>query len=181
MRALLVLGLVACGGDRPRGKGDGTAGGCPPSELAPGTGLAPVEPLADGATFTLVHGPQGGWHVDTGGLVTFPTREVTIAPRVTTQGRQLAGDQALFYTILADYDEASCAGNFYEARAYVDDELEALDTATDVLFDYICPLAGAPVTVEVEVSDLDRTEVLTTSVSGTLQLDAYDVSACAGG
>lgn len=178
----LLVALAACGGEAPKElPGDGTDA-CPADpSLALGTGLLPVTPLADGDALQMVHGPQGGWHIDTGGLLVFPTLEVAVSPRITLDDRVLAGDQPALFTVLADYDDASCEGLFYEVRAYVDDELPQLPAGTDVLRDYICPLAGAEVTVEVEVADLDRDTVVTDAVRGTLLLDPYDVSLCAGG
>lgn len=181
---LLILALAACGDDGT-GKNptdapptDGDA--CPEPSVAPGTGLPPVTELTDGATLQIVHGPQGGWHVDTGGLVVFPTMEVAVSPRLLLDDRQLAGEQQPLFTVLADYDEATCAGTFYEVRAYLDDEIAALPPGTDVLLDYVCTLAGARVTLENEVADLGRETVVTSSVEGTLVLDPYDVPLCAG-
>lgn len=184
MRSITAaLWLAACASPGTKGADapDGTLDACPAPLLVPGTGYDPVEPVAEGAEFRMVHGPQGGWHVDTGALVTFPTREVRVAPRLLLDERQIAGEQTPTYTVLADYDEETCTGNFYEVRAYVDDEFADLPVGTDLLHDYVCPLAGQALTVELEVSDIDRETVLTERVTGTLLLDPYDVSACAGG
>lgn len=171
----------ACGDSK--GPGDGDPLDTCPSEpqVVLGTGLQPVVPLEEGAELLLVHGPQGGWHVDVGGLVTIPTLEVAVNATLVLDGRQLAGDQSPLYTVLAAYDDATCDGEFYEVRAYVDDELATLPGGTDVLLDYICPLGGQRVTLTVEVSDIDREVVLTDTIEGVIVLDPYDVSACTGG
>ncbi len=177
---MLALGwLAACGDDGAPKDPPVDGGGCPDAALVLGTGLQPVTPLAEPVELQMVHGPQGGWHVDTGGLLVFPTLEVAVSPRITLGDRVLAGDQPPLFTVLAAYDDATCEGEFYEVRAYVDDELPDLPPGTDVLLDYICPLAGQRVTVEVEVTDLGRETVVTDAVTGTLLLDPYDVSACA--
>jgi hypothetical protein len=66
LAASLALGLLACGppGRAPLGaclERDGGAGAC--VELGTGPAATPVH---DGADVELVHGPQGGWHLDVG-------------------------------------------------------------------------------------------------------------------
>src|SRR5690349_18644648 len=91
VRLGVLAALVGCGGapDGDSDSGSPTNGGdaCASGDIAVdvGTGDDAYVPLADGDTVTMVHGPQGGWHVETGGLVTNSEPEVAILPRIFSE------------------------------------------------------------------------------------------------
>jgi hypothetical protein len=61
--SVVLLSLVACSGGGPGGGDDCTPGGEPSLEI--GLGVAGYTSLDDGE-FPLVHGPQGGFHLEIG-------------------------------------------------------------------------------------------------------------------
>jgi hypothetical protein len=61
---MVLFLLLACTGDGPFGSdSDGGACGASPASVEVGGGAMAFEPAADGDAVTMVHGPQGGWHV----------------------------------------------------------------------------------------------------------------------
>src|SRR5262245_451930 len=65
---------------------DSAIEGCSADDLTldVGTGADMYVPLADGDHVTLVHGPQGGWHVEAAGFVhNTEDDEVSISPTIT--------------------------------------------------------------------------------------------------
>ena len=71
MRIFCILLLCACAGDDAAGTdpSTGEADPCAPSDaptLAIGLGLTGYEATEDGAPFPLIHGPQGGFHLEIG-------------------------------------------------------------------------------------------------------------------
>lgn len=190
MRGTGLLGLLAVGcvpgstGVSATDDGPGPAVRDCPSALAvqAGTGedgFVALEPLD---TVTMVHGPQGGWHVDTSGLVTGSTGQVSAAPRLVLRdsGETIAGDQQPQYLALVDYRDAECDGTFYGVRAFLDDQMEARDTATTPQ-EVICGYAGRIAELTVDVGDLTTEETTSAAVEVTLELDPRDLDACAGG
>ncbi len=138
---------------------------------------APLEGPRDGVL--VVHGSQGGWHIDIAGAVSGTGQEVAVAApliRVIEDDIQIAGgNQEPTYLPLTGYDLASCTGTFAGARAYVDDYLP------DVSYDeFVCGLEGKQVEIELTVSDLNDMEVSGTSMgTGTIVLDeAFKQKAC---
>jgi hypothetical protein len=139
-----------------------------------GSSEVAFEPVADGAQVQLVHGPQGGWHLDVAGAVTGAGQEVAIMPRVlaTTRGDlQVAGDQQPDFIALAGYDDDRCAGEFFGVRAYIDDVGTAPDGLT--YLEFVCSLAGEAL-LEVTVEDIATGVSVTESVSVTLLSDPAD-------
>ncbi|MES2638814.1 MAG: hypothetical protein V4850_05010 [Myxococcota bacterium] len=90
-----LLFLLACGG--PLGAPDDTAvdGGCfsNPGAVEVGGGSLTYEPVADGTDLTMVHGPQGGWHVLAGARFTDVSPIVEI--HYTIEARSPEGEVAL--------------------------------------------------------------------------------------
>jgi hypothetical protein len=157
------------------------ATGCAaPLGVTVGTGATSYEPLQDGASVTMVHGPQGGWHVETAGLVTASAVEVSVLPRIVApslEDLQIAGDQQPTYLALALYDAAVCEGQFYGVRAYLDD---VDPSALGMNFqEFICSLEGVELELSVDVSDLSTQETASSSVTVVAQLDSSDVQTCA--
>ena len=73
-----ALGAIACGGSAPVDE-DGCVGD--PS-LEVGTGKDAFEPVDDGDSVVIQHGPQGGWHIWTGIHSQGTSDSVSILPGV---------------------------------------------------------------------------------------------------
>jgi len=104
---------------------------------------------AAGDPATLVHGPQGGWHVGFDARVR--ADRVLVAHAEVTRldtGEVIAGEANTFTMVLFDHDTTSCEGDLVGVIAYIDDP-------DNVDQDYICDLAGSEVRVVLEVTDPD--------------------------
>lgn len=157
---------------------DGTECGSSVGVL-PGTGAEMYLPLDDLDPVVMVHGPQGGWHVETSGLVSGSTAEVSVLPTIVQKstGVQLAGVQQEQYIGLVDYDDEVCDGSFFGVRAFLDDTFGELDAYTNPQ-DVICGLAGELLTLTVTVMDLNTLQSASASVDVTATLDANDIQIC---
>ncbi len=181
-RALGVAALslaTACDGNGSNGGDDSSTGdGCvksaPSFEL--GTGDFSYLALAEGDPVTMWHGPQGGWHFDTGGLVTGSSLELTILPTVTVvgSGLQLAGDQDLWFAALEEYVEDTCTGYFWGKRAFIDDHLPGYEYQQ-----FICSLEGEEVEVCVDLRDVQTSGTATECIEAVAVLDPADEALCA--
>jgi hypothetical protein len=176
-----VLGIsVGCsGGGGPKGDtGSLVEGGCTSDDItiAPGTGAEAYVPLAAGDPVTLVHGPQGGWHIETAALVGHSEPEVSVDPRVTVPdlgGLEIVGEQEPSFIALVGYDEATCEGNFYNVRGFVDTEQGALSDQ-----DFVCTLEGKALALDVTVADIATGRTSTAGVEVVGELDPADVAVC---
>jgi hypothetical protein len=151
--ALGVLPFVAChGGHKPPerdsgggseeggedGGTDGVSAPCDvPVQVEVGTGSSAFEPLAAGSAVTMVHGPQGGWHM-LGSLravgfeyivsVVYTIEHVPSGVRVSNN----------VYRVGMLYDEPTCTGEYPGMYGYlsvtelVDGEL---DTPPELMAD----------------------------------------------
>jgi len=145
-----------------------------PLELSVGTGAIMFEPLSTGSPVTIVHGPQGGWHIDIAGEVTGTTDIVEVASVITlaSSGDAIAGDQQPTRIALSDWDDAGCTGNFFGITTYVDD-IPSTDQQA------ICDMEGETLTIELTVTDLSAPSITITEVLDvTMALDAIDVKPC---
>lgn len=142
-----------------------------PEPSTPGTTPPPCEDPPEVLTFTepgarwdrgdpatMVHGPQGGWHIGSTAKVHGPRDlDATFGVDWIDAGVQLAGDDNTFRLRLTSYDEAACEGTLYGGLAYLDDP-GGVDQA------YICALEGERLLVWMELVDplsgrADRVEV----------------------
>lgn len=145
-----------------------------------GTGQEGYVPLEDGDTVTMVHGPQGGWHVESAGLVANSATDVTILPRIRSEslGIDITGTQQTEFVGLVDYDDGSCAGVFYGIRAFVETDRPSGPSGLA----FVCGLEGETVTLSIAVGDLgDEGEPVretTNEVDVILALDPKDVPDC---
>lgn len=152
---LLALGCATPESD----SGEDSAPNLPNGELAPGCGeaAATVEvgtgedtftPLADGDPLTMVHGPQGGWHLLASARVT-DTRSVVA---ITYTAATAAGVQVVWNRYVVDLvPEAGCTGVYAGMYGYLDvhalEDGEA-DTPPELL-------AGEELTLTLTVEDAD--------------------------
>jgi len=146
-----------------------------PLALQVGTGIVMFEPLTQGAEVIIVHGPQGGWHIDIGGEVGGTTDLIEISSVITrnSTGVVIAGDQQPSRIALPGWSSETCLGAFYGITTYVDD-----DPATDQA--YICGMEGETLTIELTVTDLSfPAKSVTETLEVTMALDPIDEKPCA--
>jgi len=143
----------------------------------PGTGVDAYVGLNDGDDVVMVHGPQGGWHIDVGGLVTNTDQLVSIDAKFidTDTDTLVAGDQVEVRQALVGWDDVGCSGEFFGVRVFVDD---LADTVTQ---DDICDLEGANLEMTLTVIALESKPAATTVVTLPVvaALDPADVAVCA--
>jgi hypothetical protein len=165
---------------------DGAVDDClaEPMTLTPGTGAAAYVALADGDPVTIMHGPQGGWHIETAGYVQHSVQALSLHPKVTAvalglglAGTELpdttadppeAGDLPEFKA-LAFYSDATCDGQFWGVRAFVDDVVTPPNGMT--YQEFICSLENQELLLEITASDLANGRSVTSSVTVVAQLD----------
>jgi len=159
----------------------------PPMTLTPGTGDSDFLALTEGDPVTLVHGGQGGWHVEIAGEATHSLQNVSILTTITAidqptptviAGADGPAEQVLM--ALAAYDDAQCSGTFWGVNAFVDD-FEVPDGASPL--DVICALEGQRVEILTTVTEVPiGTGVeycsITSSVVATIELDDQDRADC---
>jgi len=184
------VALIGCPGGEP--KGDPTTADPTPTTtdpttstpavqcaagataVTPGTGRELVVALADGDPVIMVHGPQGGWHIELAGLVA-ETGELVSVEAVFTDpatGLPVAGvEQVANRIALVDWDPSTCAGDFYGVLVFLDDVDQSV----------VCDLAGVTLQLDVTVTGLEANPpiVATASVAVRAELDPLDVDLCA--
>lgn len=121
------------------GEGSGDDGPVECGDLAPsvrvGTGEDGFEPIEDGAPITMVHGPQGGWHM----LGSVQTSHLSQIVQVHFTVEHLASGVIIAdntYRVATIYDEAACSGVYPGMYGYLSvGELEdgELDTPPELL------------------------------------------------
>ncbi len=143
----------------------------PSAEL--GQGEITFEPVGEGGVFDVVHGPQGGFHVDAAVVVEGFGATVQVSGTVvdTVTGAQVGGAQADSVVALQGYDAQGCTGTAPGLRLFLDDlSTEAEQEAA------ACALgAGGALEVTVTVTDLQ------TSVSATVTTQGIGTLLAAGG
>ncbi|MBW2255386.1 MAG: hypothetical protein JRI25_12425 [Deltaproteobacteria bacterium] len=82
-----------------------------------GTGDDAFEPLEDGAPLTMVHGPQGGWHLLVSSRVSHTTESVDIGLTVTDVPSSVEVSKGLYEVFLGVEDE--CIGTFSGMYAFL--------------------------------------------------------------
>ena len=146
-------------------------------DLDPGTGIEAFEALLDGDDMVMVHGPQGGWHIDVAGRVSNTEQLIGIQVSFTDSatGNLVGGDQQETRTALVGWDETSCSGDFYGTRIFVD------DLSDNVIQDDICGLDGAELDMVMTVTALEAKPPASVTVTLPVRavLDPADVPICA--
>ncbi len=140
--------------------------------LTLGWGLTTYTPLTESDDMVIVHGPQGGWHIEVAGELVNSGQEVSILPRFTVvgTGEQIAGDQQEAYTALASYDDLGCSGQFFGIRAFVDD----FDSGGMTNQQYICGLDGQQVEMCITIGDLSNGRTVEECIVVTTRNDELD-------
>jgi hypothetical protein len=176
-RWTVVGALAACGEVPLEVPAPLDTGRC--TEREPLVGLGEVDevgyrPLEPGDEVRVVHGAQGGWHVDVAGRVVGAGPEVAVQVTLTeTSGREISGAQGAAWLGLADHDEASCAGTFTDVHAMIDAQLDRTDA------EVVCGLDRQAVVLAVEVTT-GSGAVATARLPVVALVDAVDLEACDG-
>ncbi len=183
----LLMTLVGCAGDTTGSDTDVTGdtadtdtdtvvGDCTDGGIAleVGSGELAFEALSSGDGVNMVHGPQGGWHLEAAGRVVGAKQEISILPKIVLSGMgdlQVAGDQQAQFVALANYDAETCTGDFFGVRTFLDDVLTPPNGGT--YQEFICEMAGTA-TLEITVEDITTGASVTESVEFTLGADPTD-------
>jgi hypothetical protein len=148
----MLLALLACGGDdgKPEcGPDSGDVCGCEPAGVEVGGGEDSFEPVEDGAAATMVHGPQGGWHVLGSARLTNTADMVTIDYDIEVPSLgAVVSDNTYRVVIVRDGD---CAGYYPGMFGY-------LDVGALVSGDADTPpelLAGEELVLRMSITDAD--------------------------
>lgn len=150
-----------------------------PMAFVVGEGLQEHATLAHGDPVTLVHGGQGGWHLDLTGRVAGSSDLVSAGGLVqlVDDGRIIGGlEQQPVRTALVGWSPDDCAGDLFGLRMFVDD-----NGPHDI--DSMCLLEGAAAELHIEVQDLldpDPGNVVATTLEVSLALDPTDWAYCHG-
>ena len=161
----------------PACSGDGAVVDCAeePMTLELGTGVREFELLTDGDPVVMVHGPQGGWHVDITGALTNTGQEVGLFPTLTLlrgDGIQLAGGEGApsDNVALSNYDNEVCSGEFVGRQLRFN--VEGLNVQQ------VCSADGETAELEITVEDFEAGRSVTERINVTLQATADDLSQC---
>jgi hypothetical protein len=124
-----------------------------------GSGAEAHAPLAPGNPVTIVHGPQGGWHVDVSGWVRGTGQLLSVDPRIVrvADGLQVSGIQAP--EALAGTPADPCGYEFWAVRALVDIPAGEPDPQA-----FVCTLDGAELELAAGVVDLTTLEVVAATI-----------------
>jgi len=176
MCAVLMTG---CGSEVDDTSGGGsTTAACTGMTVEIGEGEFGYEVRNPGDGFTMIHGPQGGWHMDIAGIVNGSNGVVRVQSFVTvvSTGTLIAGNGQENDTPLqlAGYDEATCDGNFFKGRTFIDD----VDIPSSEYQGFICGLHEEALTIEVHLTDLKTEETVVQSLSATAEIDPTDIPNC---
>ena len=178
-RALAALLLLsACAGDSSEDSyTSSTTTECSGLSVELGEGDTRFIPSAEGDTVTLVHGPQGGWHIDVAGRVSGTSAFVRVHTSVVVPatGVEIGGpgqenDSAIQ---LANFED--CTGDFIKSRVYLDDNDGSLPWGQDEF----CALHGNPIDLSVRVTNLVTEETSVTSRRVIAGRDSVDDTKCA--
>lgn len=147
-------------------------------EISTGAVEADYRPLVAGDSVTIVKGPQGGYHIDTGARARTGVGQISFHPTVTVvaDGVVVAGPSTpTAYVALNDFDGVTCEGNVFGQRALLLDYLPP----TGGLAAYICGLEGAELDIAVEVAALgDESVVAEGTVRVVASLDSTATVDC---
>ncbi len=134
-----------------------------------GNGVDQHVPVLDGNSVTVVHGIQGGWHVDVSGLVGGTSSQVGILIDVVrvSDGSLVSVEQVETFQALANYD--GCTGTFFSFQALVNTPPYPPPQQ------FICELVGEELDLVIDVRDLaDDTLAAQTTVRVVAVADASD-------
>jgi len=138
-----------------------------------GVGEFEYAPAPDGGDITIVHGPQGGWHMDLAGQLAGSNELVKVSATVIVNesGAQIggAGQEGDPAVLLANY--ANCSGDFVKARILLDDD-------PTLGQDFFCSLHGKTLDIMVTVTNIINGEQVQGSMSLVARPDSVDAGIC---
>jgi len=138
-----------------------------------------------GSVAQMVHGPQGGWHVDTAIRVESTHDIVSATPSITvvSTGEVISGltGAADFNHVPQEYLvlDGACSGTITGLRAFIDD-VDPDPAVLETLSAHICALDGAEVEFAWTVGDVVDGREGTDTARATFALDPIDVAECSG-
>ena len=151
-----------------------TTGTVPPTEwIVVGNGDDEHLPLSNGDYVTIVHGPQGGWHIDVSGEVygTGVVVGLLVSATRTEDDVVVASNSTATFIQLAGWEPVGQVGIFVGERAFLD---------VYIPFEEVCALHGAELELCAEAEDLANPG---TWASGCVTViadpDPVDVEGCA--
>ncbi len=177
MRVVLpvLLATLGCG---PTTGDSGGGRTCSGLEVSLGEGAFAYAPREDGDAVTLVHGPQGGWHVELAGEVRGSRGAVRLVPSVVEATQQVSiageGQEDEPPVQLSGWSASTCAGTFYGFRVFVDD----VDPGGSYQR-FICTLRDNPLRITVTATDAQTGEQAVGEWNAVAALDPDDVPICA--
>jgi hypothetical protein len=147
----LSLLWMACSGGGESGVEDSVDDGpcAGDARVEIGDGTDPFVPIAEGASVTMVHGPQGGWHMLAGVRVTNTDDIVSIHYTIHTVPDGVPVSDNNYRVQLRD--EGNCQGTYWNMYGYLDASALVsgeLDTPPELL-------CGAQLKMTIEVEDGD--------------------------
>ncbi len=145
----LSLLWMACTGSTESGADDSEdTGPCAgEARVEIGDGTDPFVPIVEDGSVTMVHGPQGGWHMLAGVRVTNTDDIVSIAYTIQTESDGVVVSDNNYRVQLRD--EGNCQGTYWNMYGYLDASVLAegeLDTPPELL-------CGAPLRMRIAVED----------------------------
>lgn len=131
---------------------------CEIAAMALGTGAEGYLPLAAYDLVTLVHGPQGGWHIDVGAQVTGLGQVVSVLPEVrrASDGARISSNTLPEFIGMSAQEP--CGYVFWGIRAL-------LTVPEEDPIAYICGLSGEELLLSVRVEDLQTGIALEETIS----------------
>ena len=172
---LSTLLVTACGSDAGGDSGDAPCDEGP-AKVTAGVGEFDFDLPTSGGSVNMVHGPQGGWHLDTAALISGTGDVVQIVPTLvlTSDGTSIAGLEQIPETVaLGSYDAEACEGKIVSIRAYLDDVQQPAPYS-----DFICSLDGKEVELTLTVTDVVTGDSGSGSTTFILKTDPADATLC---
>ncbi len=135
--------------------------------------------IEDDEDVPLIHGPQGGWHIDTAGRVTGSSQLVMLSYQVYSPDlNEILGGVGVppWNLALASYDPDRCVGEFWARESRLDDDPPA--TWSGDMLELICWLDGRVLEWRVTLEDLKTGGTDTRDVRIVVRRDETDTLLC---
>jgi hypothetical protein len=141
-----------------------------------GTGTAAFSPLTLGDPLTMVHDlVNGTWYVEIAAIVGHSENKVTAVTSIgSTDLGVVGGLQTIDPPLDLEPGAEACGGVFTNYQVPIDTDRATGPTGQD----FVCSLAGAEVTLSMNVADLGSPKTAAAQIDVTLALDPADVPNC---
>jgi len=146
---------------------------CEEGSVAPGTGEESFEALSDGDDLVLVHGPQGGWHVEAGLQTSNLLSVIRFEARLEdAEGRTLT--TPTFSRLEVDRP-TPCVGESWDHNLFIDPVVLSGETAPEAL---ACTDAILTVCAEDSIGRGGCTDVWVRLIPDAMDVDSGLVGPC---